>query len=104
MRLYKIDNLSKYIFRYKKYRDLYVSDQQTIKKYNGNWKYISEYQTLSESFIERYKNKVDWEWISANQKLSEKFIEKHKDKVSWEYISQYQKLSDIFINKYIKIE
>lgn len=38
------------------------------------WDCISEYQKLSETFIDEHKDKVYWDKISANQKLSEKFI------------------------------
>ena len=32
----------------------------------------------------------DWVSISINQKLSESFIEKYADKVDWEWINKYQ--------------
>ena len=38
-------------------------------------------QKLSESFIEKYKDKVYWSYISLYQTLSESFIEKHKNKL-----------------------
>jgi hypothetical protein len=62
-----------------------------------HWSYISCYQTLSEPFIERYKDKLNWRWISRDQKLSETFIEKHSKKVVWGFISEYQKLSENFL-------
>jgi len=65
-----------------------------------DWYYTSIHRKLSESFIEKYKNKVSWIAVSAYQKLSEKFIEKHEDKVDWHHISSYQKLSEDFIEKY----
>lgn len=65
-----------------------------------DWEYISECQKLSESFIEKYQDKVDWMSISEGQKLSEQFIDKFKDKVDWDYISIYQNLSEPFIDKY----
>ena len=72
-----------------------------INKFNDTkWYEISEFQYLTEEFIEKYENKVDWIWISAYQKLSEKFIEKYKNEVDWHLISYYQKLSGEFINKY----
>jgi hypothetical protein len=39
-----------------------------------HWFYISEYQVLSEPFIEKYKDKLYWSWISGYQKLSENFL------------------------------
>ena len=66
-----------------------------------DWYSISEYQSLSEEFIEKYSNKLNWYWISKRQSLSEKFIEKHSDKVVWEFISELQSLSEEFIRKHI---
>lgn len=36
--------------------------------------FIIIYQVLSESFIEKYSDKLDWYTIGVNQKLSENFI------------------------------
>ena len=73
---------------------------ENINNFEVDWNYISEYQTLSEEFIEKYSDKVNWDDISEYQKLSEDFIEKHSDKVDWFCISRYQKLSEKFIKKY----
>jgi len=61
---------------------------------NTQWTDISQYQQLSEDFIEKFRNKVDWHNISEYQKLSEEFIEKFRNKVYWYNISIYQKLSE----------
>ena len=73
-----------------------------IEKYKGklNWNNVSMYQKMSEEFIERHKNDVDWYYVSMFQKLSESFIEKFKDYVAWQNISTYQKLSEPFIEKF----
>ena len=76
----------------------YISKNEGIIKYN--WNRLSSNQKLSESFIEKFSDKVDWYRISLYQKLSESLIEKHADKVNWVNISQYQKLSESFIEKY----
>ena len=65
-----------------------------------DWGYISQYQNLSESFIEKHANEVNWDHISHYQKLSEAFIEKHADKVNWDGISYNQNLSEPFIEKH----
>lgn len=39
--------------------------------------YLAEYQYLSESFIKKYKDKLNWYLISKYQKLSEDFIERN---------------------------
>jgi len=86
---------------------LYISQYQTlseefIEKYSDklDWYYILQHQTLSEKFIEKFSDEVDWINISIYQTLSEEFIEKYSDKVYWSYISQNQTLSEEFIEKY----
>lgn len=67
-----------------------------------NWEHVCYYQILSESFIEKYADKVDWHSIFRYQKLSIQFIEKwggYKVKNFWELISAYQKLPIDFIRK-----
>jgi hypothetical protein len=54
-----------------------------------DWGRISTEFKLSESFIEKHKNRVDWWHISKYQKLSESFIEKFSDRVDWSNISAY---------------
>lgn len=46
-----------------------------------DWYYISRYQTLSEDFIRKYKDKVYWKYILLNQKISEEFKNEFKDKI-----------------------
>lgn len=60
------------------------------------WMWVSEYQNLSEDFIEKFQHKVNWYYISKRQKLSETFIRKFKNKVDWLNILLYQKLSEEF--------
>jgi hypothetical protein len=62
-------------------KDLYenqYTEEELEKHINDftdvHWYCISEYQNLSESFIEKYKEKLDWYWISKCQKLSENLI------------------------------
>ena len=87
--------------------------QSLIDKYNLNcsidefenknyiyWNWISKNEKLGESFIEKYKSKLDWYWISKCQKLKEPFIEKHKDYINWDCIIKYQDLSPSFRKKY----
>ena len=82
-----------------------IKDQNlncAVEKFENmvNWRNISKYQRLSESFIEKFQDKVYWTHISYSQKLSEEFIEKFQDKGDWYYISEYQKLSEEFIEKF----
>ena len=74
---------------------------KNINNFKFDWNNISEYQKLSEEFIDKYIDKVNWSYISGYQKLSEEFIDKYIDKVNWYFISRYQKLSEDFIEKHI---
>jgi hypothetical protein len=49
-------------------------------------------QQLSESFIEKHKEKVKWEYISRSQILSLDFIKKHIEKIN---------INDLKLNKRI---
>src|SRR5574343_458953 len=81
-------------------KDIEKFFEENMDNIKVDWYCISEYQKLSESFIEKYVDKVEWWYISVYQKLSEEFIEKHGDKVNWDCISAYQKLSEEFIEKH----
>ena len=81
-------------------KDIEKFFDENIDNFEVEWDNISQYQTLSEEFIEKHYDKVEWCNISEYQKLSEEFIKKHIDKVNWFYISRYQKLSESFIEKY----
>ena len=47
------------------------------------WRYISEFEVLSEEFIEEYQDFLWWDAISCQQKLSEDFMIKFQDKINW---------------------
>lgn len=53
------------------------------RDYNINiWKLISQYQALSEIFINKYESKLIWNSISKNEKiLTYQFIQKYRDKI-----------------------
>jgi len=76
-----------------------VADSETNPG-SGCWSTISGAQFLSESFIEKYSDKIDWPKVSKCQKLSESFITKYTDKVSWYFISGHQELSEDFLIKH----
>ena len=63
----------------------------------SEWKDICRYQTLSEAFIEKHKDKVDWRIVSRCQRLSQSFIAKHVHRVNWQQIFMAQKLTPLFI-------
>ncbi len=86
------------------YRDKYkdILSESFIRKFKDkvNWWYVSMNQKLSESFIKEFKDKVNWYHISRYQNLSESFIREFKDKIDWSTISIYQKLSESFIREF----
>ena len=65
-----------------------------------DWFSISRYPHLSEDFIRKFADKVDWYYISAYQCLSEDFIREFQDRVAWDWIVKYQPLSEDFIRKF----
>src|SRR5574343_1731177 len=81
-------------------KDIEKFFEENMDNFEVDWGCISEYQKLSEEFIEKHYDKVDWDYISINQKLSEELIDKYNNKVDWDNISKYQKLSEELIEKY----
>lgn len=73
-----------------------------IEKYKSklDWKKISEYQCLSEKFITSNKFHVDWRIISCTQVLSEQFILHNKNYVDWTNIAIYQNISQKTLNNF----
>ena len=67
-----------------------------------NWYNISEFQKLSEEFIEKHINELELTFLCTNQKLSEEFIRKYVKKNDLNLIFKYQKLSEEFIKELIK--
>ena len=67
-----------------------------------NWIDISMNTSLSEPFIETYRDWLDARNISEFQRLSEPFIEKHKGWLNAWCISECQQLSEPFIEKHKK--
>jgi hypothetical protein len=61
---------------------------------------ISIGQTLSESFIREFADKINWYGISDSQQLSESFMREFADKLNWQDISTYQILSKSFIREF----
>lgn len=66
-----------------------------------DWYTISKYQKLTETFIEKYKDKVVWKSISKYQKLTEPFIDKHSDRVDWYSILKYKKVSYELLERHL---
>ncbi len=78
-----------------------LSDKFIEEFKNGiDWGRISTIEKLSEEFIKEFKDKINWYCISSNQKLSEEFIREFQDKVDWFCVSTYQKLSENFIREF----
>ncbi len=64
------------------------------------WGSIMKRMTLSENFVEEYKEDIDWRCVSIFIPMSEAFIERFADRVHWVKISIYQKLPERFIRKF----
>lgn len=68
------------------------------------YKLLGEFK-LSESYMEKnidLFDSVSWSYVSQFQKLSEKFIDAHKENVVWPYILRNQNISREFIVKHAK--
>jgi hypothetical protein len=65
------------------------------------WDNIFQYQQLTESFIEKYSDKVNWDYIEKYQKyqkLSPDFMKKHnisKPENNWLYATKEEKMQAI---------
>lgn len=55
-----------------------------------DWNDVSQYQQLSESFIEEFENRVHWNLICQYQKLSEAFMRNNVNNIIWAVVSEYQ--------------
>ena len=84
-----------------------IDNNKTLKRANeilgtnyDNWARLSLCESLTEDFIQEFKDKVDWTCISRYPHLSEDFIRKFADRVDWYYISAYQCLSENFIREF----
>ena len=84
-----------------------IDNNKTLKRANeilganyDNWARLSLCESLTEDFIQEFKDKVDWICISRYPHLSEDFIRKFADRVDWYYISAYQYLSENFIREF----
>ena len=84
-----------------------IDNNKTLKRANeilgtnyDNWARLSLCESLTEDFIQEFKDKVDWTCISRYPHLSEDFIRKFADRVEWYYISAYQHLSENFIREF----
>ena len=72
----------------------FLSDQFN----KDDWKLISKYQTLSESFILRFKKQLYWPYICAYQHLSESFLE-NNDVKYWDVVLEFQQYSVELLKK-----
>lgn len=107
------DMIRKYMYIFKDYLNIVFSRQHVSEAFieefvfvkdnsswiKDNWRNISYYQILSESFIEKHKDNVDWNNIAARQKLSLSFIKKHLDRFDASNLLSNYKLSKYTIEK-----
>lgn len=80
--------------------------EEFIEKYivttDKYWEEISRFQNLSESFMDKYKDKLNWDMMMISQAMSEEFIISHIDYINWKSLSIYKRdyLSADFLLKY----
>lgn len=92
--------IKKYIDKFK-IIDLCINQNlsETLMKENLHqldeqiWSLISEFQILSESFIEEFQKNLDWYRISRYQKLSLDFLVKFKNEIIYDNIRYNKKIS-----------
>ena len=91
----------KYIDRKSVERFFEKSIENTFVKTKLNWESLSKNPNLSESFFDKYIDKVIWSSLCLNTNISENFFEKYIDKVDWNRLCQNNNISEKFFEKYI---
>jgi hypothetical protein len=61
------------------------------------WITVSQNQKLTESFIEKYSDKLNWDSLVRYQSLSDGLMRKHSDKLNWWTVAYFQKYSEEFL-------
>jgi hypothetical protein len=74
---------------------------QKIERFNHDWQRISR-TTLTEDFMLVYKNELNWAIISEFQYMSDKFIEENEEQLSKLLLARNKKISEEKRNKYLK--
>lgn len=92
------------IWRTKKFSDETLTDIVTNYMHvcNFNWTLISTFQTLSEEFIDKYKDNVDWCAVSEYQNMSYKFLRQHKDLIVLEKLLRNHVIDKSIIDNFVK--
>ena len=77
----------------------YIFTEDFIRSYKSffndyTWMYISQYQELSEPFMEEFQNDIWWYQISGYQNLSINFIIKFYDRLSFRNLMLNYKISN----------
>jgi hypothetical protein len=78
----------------------YSKEKIIDKLSNYDWNNISQYQKLSEDFIQEFKDCFKYYFSVSIYLLKEDFIKEFQNKVAWRFISQYQKLPENFIREF----
>lgn len=100
----ELNNCYEYIFKYRKCSEFYITYiLSTTEFYEEFWDILLENQTLSETFLNRFKDNFTtyhFKLIGEFQKLSETFIHEWRDKLDWNFLLVYQDMSINFISKH----
>lgn len=85
-----------------------ILEEYIIPKHKDNKEIMLimfEHETITEQFIEKYKDIIDkfqlWSNVSRYQHLSEQFIDKYKKNVNWCNIIKFQNISEKFIEEHL---
>ena len=70
---------------------------------NINWELLQEYQNLSQSFIEKYEDKLDWDLISENQFMELNFLLKNIKHLNWSLVAKNHKMQTIMNESFVKL-
>jgi hypothetical protein len=85
---FRIDELS-----YRHYSEEFIINQISIHGSNDLfWILISQYQTLSEEFINRYRSKLSWYSLSEFQNMSEEFMIRHINYIKLKKLERNKKI------------
>jgi hypothetical protein len=76
--------------------------EKYIKKLKHNhWLAISEYQTLTEEFMQKYKFCIDWHYACRTQVISEEFAEKNQNLIHLSTFFEHQYCTPSFALKHM---
>jgi hypothetical protein len=80
---------------------LHIIEKYKHKLKHNHWLAISEYQVLTEEFMEKYKMCIDWYYACKTQTISEEFAERNQHLIHLSIFFEYQHCTPSFALKHI---